>query len=327
LIDMNDHRPTSLTRRGLFGAGAGAAALLAGAAPAGAAAAPARGKSAMSLRWWGNNGWEIRVPGADGKSTKTILVDPWLTRFKTGTYTKAGADPNTRICVNEALIDHYVDSGELRADHILVTHGHYDHLTDVPYLAKKTGATVIGTETHLSLMLALGAPEDQLSVASGGEYLTFDGYTIRVLRSLHSATGVRKQVAFPGTRPISRRDRPRVIKDLVEGGTLAYQVTGGGRSVLDFGGANFVESELAGLEPDVVLMPVGGAAVYSYAARMLQAVGLPDVVLPTHWDDFDYPLGEPARDTGQLEALRSAVAGASPSTAFVVLDHLETYVP
>jgi L-ascorbate metabolism protein UlaG (beta-lactamase superfamily) len=318
---VNDQR---FSRRGLFGVGAGAAAVFAGAAPALAAASP--GNSTLSLRWWGNNSWEIRVPSADGKSTKTVLIDPWLTRFKTGTYTKEGADPKTRIEVNKPLIDGYVDSGELRADHILVTHGHYDHLTDVPYLAEKTGATVIGTETHLSLMLALGAPEGQLAVASGGEYLSFDGYTIRVLRALHSATGPRAQVAFPGTRPISRRDRPEVIKDLVEGGTLAYQVTGGGASVLDFGGANFVESELAGLNPNVLLMPVGGGNVSGYTTRMLNALGKPPTIVPTHWDDFDYPLGEPARDAGQLEALRKAVAAASPASAFVVLDHLETYV-
>jgi L-ascorbate metabolism protein UlaG (beta-lactamase superfamily) len=281
----------------------------------------------MTLRWWGNNSWEIRVPSADGKSVKTVLIDPWLTRFKTGTYTKAGADPNTPISVNKLLIDHHLDSGELRADHILVTHGHYDHLSDVPYLAQRTKATVIGTETHLSLLLALGAPEAQLAVASGGEYLNFDGYTIRVLRSLHSATGARAQVPYPGSRPLSRRDEPKVIKDLVEGGTLAYEVTGGGASVVDFGGSNFVESELTGLEPDVVLMPVGGASVNAYAKRMLRVLGHPRFVVPTHWDDFDYPLGEPARDVGGLEPLRAGVAEASPSSRFVVLDHLGTFIP
>lgn len=171
----------------------------------------------MTLRWWGNNSWEIRVPGSTG--TKTILIDPWLTRFKTGTYTPQGADPKTPLSVNEALIDGYLDRGELRADHILVTHGHYDHLTDVPYLAKRTGATVFGTETHLSLMAALGAPEDQLAIAHGGEDLTFDGYSIRIFRSLHSATGDRARVPFPArarcrgvTSPRSSRTSTRAAR-------------------------------------------------------------------------------------------------------------------
>jgi len=315
---------TGLSRRGLFGAGAAAATILAGVPGASAASAP-RGTSRMTLRWWGNNGWEIRVPGSAG--TKTVLIDPWLTRFKTGTYTPAGADPRTPLSVNKALIDGYLDRGELRADHILVTHGHYDHLTDVPYLAKRTGATVLGTETHLSLVAALGAPEDQLSIASGGEDLTFDGYSIRVLRSLHSATGERARVPFPGSRPLSRRDRPKVIEDLVEGGTLAYQVTGGGASVLDFGGSNYVESELAGLRPDVVLVPVGGAKVTQYVPRLLRTLGNPAHVAATHWDDFDLPLGQAHDPNGGLEVLRKAVAVASPASGFVVLDHLGEFTP
>jgi L-ascorbate metabolism protein UlaG (beta-lactamase superfamily) len=315
---------TGLSRRGLFGAGAAAATILAGVSAASAAPAP-RGTSRMTLRWWGNNGWEIRVPGSTG--TKTVLIDPWLTRFKTGTYTPAGADPRTPLSVNKALIDGYLDRGELRADHILVTHGHYDHLTDVPYLAKRTGATVIGTETHLSLMAALGAPQDQLAIASGGEDLTFDGYSIRVMRSLHSATGDRARVAFPGSRPLSRRDRPRVIEDLVEGGTLGYQVTGGGASVLDFGGSNYVESELTGLRPDVVLVPAGGAKVTQYVPRLLRTLGNPVHVAATHWDDFDLPLGQAKDPNGGLEVLRKAVAAASPASEFVVLDHLGEFAP
>jgi L-ascorbate metabolism protein UlaG (beta-lactamase superfamily) len=306
-----------LSRRGLFGAGAAAAAILAGAPPAEAAA----GGSGMVLRWWGNNGWEIRI------GSKTILIDPWLTRFKTGTYTPAGADPRTPLTVNRALIDGYLDRGVLRADHILVTHGHYDHLTDVPYLAKRTGATVFGTETHLSLMAALGAPEDQLAIASGGEDLTFDGYSIRILRSLHSATGERARVPFPGSRPLSRRDRPRVIEDLFEGGTLAYAVSGGGASVVDFGGSNYVESELAGLRPDVVLLPVGGAKVTQYVPRLLRTLGNPRLVAATHWDDFDLPLGQAHDPNGGVEVLRKAVTAASPASEFVVLDHLGSFTP
>ncbi|MEU2178571.1 MULTISPECIES: MBL fold metallo-hydrolase [Nocardia] len=321
-------------RREFFGATAGAAALTGlvacstkdSANEKAAAPVSAGGSSGgVTLRWWGNNSWEIRLPGG-----KVVLIDPWLTRFHTGTYTAEGADPQTPITVDTALIDRYVDSGELRADHILVTHGHYDHLADVPYLAKKTGATVLGTETHLNLMAALGAPEQQLALATGGEFLRFDGYTIRVLRSLHSASGPRATVAFAGTRPglgTGNLPQPRVIRDLVEGGTLAYEVSGGGVSVLDFGGSNYIESEVAGLRPDVLLLPAGGGKIQDYVARLLRATGNPRYVLPTHWDDFDHPLTEPARDWGGLEPLRAAVAAAAPHSTFVTVDHLQTFTP
>jgi L-ascorbate metabolism protein UlaG (beta-lactamase superfamily) len=315
---------TELKRRGFLGV---AAALAGGATLAGGGgrAAAAGASGGLTLRWWGNNSWEIRLPGGT-----TVLIDPWLTRFKTGTYTPEGANPRTRLEVDTPLIDSYVDSGELRADHILVTHGHYDHLADVPYLAKRTGATVLGTETHLNLMAALGAPKGQLSLVTGGEQLNFGDCTIHVLRSLHSASGDRATVAFPGTRPgygAGRLPKPTTIQDLVEGGTLAYQVSGGGVSVLDFGGSNYVESEVAGLRPDIVLLPAGGGKIVDYVSRLLRATGHPRYVIPTHWDDFDYPLAEPARDWGGLEPLRAAVAAASPTSTFRVVDHLETFTP
>ncbi|WP_461030647.1 MBL fold metallo-hydrolase, partial [Streptomyces sparsus] len=286
-----------------------------------AAGAADGGRPAVRLRWLGNNGWEIRI--GSGARAATVLIDPWLTRFRTGTYTEPGADPRTPITVDTALLDRH----RLRADQILVTHGHYDHLPDVPHLAERTGATVFGTESHVNMLRALGAPQDQLSPVSGGEHLQFDGYTVRVLRSLHSMVGEHPRVPYPGTRPGGVPPRPQVISDLVEGGTLAYCVTlANGFSIVDFGGSNFDEAALAGVRADVVMIQPGGASVHAYVPRLLRALGDPEWVLPTHWDDFDHPLGR-ARDWGGLDALREAVRDASPRSRFVPLEHLGTFTP
>jgi L-ascorbate metabolism protein UlaG (beta-lactamase superfamily) len=320
----------AVTRRRLLGGAAGLAAAGSLAAAGGIAttdaatdgtAAGARalrpGASGVTLRWLGNNSWELRFGGT------TVLIDPWLTRFRTGTYGPSGADPETPITSDPATIDRYVT----RADLVLVTHGHYDHLPDVPYIAQRTGATVLGTETHLNLLRALGAPGDQLSEVRGGEHIQFDGFAVQVLRSAHSLSGPRRRVTYAGTRPAAPPPRPQVIRELVEGGSLAYMVTVGGTAVLDLGSANYVRRELEGLRPDVVLLQPGGATVVDYVGELMEALGRPPVVVPTHWDDFDFPLDEPARDWGGLEALRAAVRSVSPRTDFVVVDHLEELTP
>lgn len=267
-----------------------------------------------TIRWLGNNGWELRSDG------QTVLIDPWLTRFHTGTYTPAGADPNTPITVDRDLIDANITTADL----ILVTHGHYDHLPDIPHIAERTGATVLGTETHCNLLRALGAPPPQLSVVRGGERLRFGAVDVTVVPSLHSATGPRARVAFPGTVPSNHTPKPLVIADLLEGGTLAYHVTIGGFSVMNFGGANYLPHELRGLRPDCLLLPTGGAAIPRYVAELFDLLGHPRFVLPTHWDDFDIPFNLPARDAGGLQPLRQAVAKASPRSKFIVPEQNET---
>ena len=264
----------------------------------------------VEFTWWGNHAWQIRC----GKAV--VLTDPWLTRFKTGTYAPEGADPKTPLVSKPAVIDRYVST----ADAILVHHGHYDHLPDVPYIARKTKATVLGNETHLNLLRALRAPGDQLSQVTGGEYLPFEGFTIEVFKSLHSCGGARHQFAFPGTRPGAVPARPRTIADLVEGGTLAYVIAIGGLRILSLSTAGFDPSALRDLQVDVVLAAPGGEP--GLTDRLLQTIKPVKTVIATHWDDFDQPLDKPAVDWGGLTKLRASVTAAG--STFVVVDHLQS---
>jgi L-ascorbate metabolism protein UlaG (beta-lactamase superfamily) len=292
----------------IVGAGGVAGVRVAGAADAASAGGGTR--EPVEFTWWGNHAWQIRC----GKYV--VLTDPWLTRFHTGTYSPAGADPTTRIVSEPAVIDRYVST----ADAILVHHGHYDHLPDVPYIARKTKATVLGNETHLNLLRALCAPADQLSQVTGGEYLPFEGFTIEVFKSLHSCGGKRHQFAFPGTRPGAVPARPRTIADLVEGGTLAYVITIGGLRILSLSTAGFDPIALRDLQVDVVLAAPGGEP--GVTDRLLQTLKPVKTVIATHWDDFDQPLDKPAVDWGGLTKLRAAATAAGSS--FVVVDHLQT---
>ncbi len=114
----------------------------------GAEAAPkggGPGGSGVNFTWFGTNGWEINI------GNKTILTDPWFGRFDTGFF--AGKfDPKTPFKTDEAFVDQHIK----KADQILIGHGHWDHMADIPYIAKKTGAMVIGSETHGNVLRAAG---------------------------------------------------------------------------------------------------------------------------------------------------------------------------
>ena len=307
-----------LSRRGMLtGAAAVGATGVIGLATRGEAATPQAATQAttevtrepVELTWFGTHAWQLR----SGKHT--VLTDPWLTRFKTGTFTPEGANPRTKLVINRAVIDRYLTT----ADAILVHHGHYDHMADVPYVARKTQATVLGTESHVNMLKALQTPEELLSPVRGGEYLPFEGFTVEVFPSLHSCGGKRHTYAYPGYRLDRVPPRPRVIEDLVEGGTLAYVITIGGLRILSLSTANFDPIALKDLQVDVVLAAPGGEP--GITDRLLRTIKPVKKVIVTHWDDFDQPLDEPAVPWTDLTKLRTSVETAGAE--FVVLDHLE----
>jgi len=144
------------------------------------------GTAGVNFKWFGTNGWEIAF------GSKTILIDPWFNRFESG-FLQNTLKMDTVMPTDTTLIDQHVK----QADQILIGHGHWDHMADVPYIAKKTGAMVIGSESHANCMRAAGVPEGKIVQVKGGEYMQFDGYTIEVFPSVHSMGGTKKY-AVPG---------------------------------------------------------------------------------------------------------------------------------
>ncbi|WP_331766377.1 MBL fold metallo-hydrolase [Embleya sp. NBC_00896] len=318
--------------RGAVLGGAGVAAGLTAASPAQAAEAvpipeaetvePARKSVGVGLRWLGVAGWEISFDG------RVLYFDPYLSRFD---YRLQGGALRTDPRVIEGLLA----SGRLAGppELIMVSHGHWDHMADVPYLLgrkewKQGTIDTIGTETHAHLLRAMGV-ERSVIVASGGEYLAFAGgaYTVEVIRSLHSQSGGHGFFA-PGTRT-APPPPPATIDDLVEGGTLAYQVTVPGRlKVLMFGGTNFVERELAGLRPDVVVVSMTDfSTVHEYLPRLLTALGGPRYVIPSHHDDmitgYDDPNLPKTVRAQAVTDLRDAIRRAGLPSRVLPVAHLQ----
>ncbi|MBM0260678.1 MBL fold metallo-hydrolase, partial [Micromonospora sp. 4G55] len=275
-------------------------------------------QGAVSFRWWGTSGWRIDI------GDRTVLVDPYLSRYDTGLF-RGAFDPATPLTVDTAVVDSLVD----RATTVLVTHTHWDHYNDVPHIAKKTGARVFGTLTAYHLGLAYGLPASQLSPVKGGEVLDFGDHTVEVVSSLHSRNAG-WSMAFPGVR-VSQPTRPAAIADLPEGDTLAYQVrVDGGPSVFFMGASDFAERNLTGLAPDVAMVALQSTtATADYVPRLMAALDHPKVVVPVHWDNFETPLANPPvvgpADRRRLDDLVAAVRRASPRTRVLVPEYGTAY--
>jgi L-ascorbate metabolism protein UlaG (beta-lactamase superfamily) len=226
-----------------------------------------------------------------------------------------------------------IDAHIQRADFIFITHTHYDHVLDAPYIASKTGATIIGTESTYNFARAHGISGEKLIVVRGGEDYEFGTLSVKVIPSLHGvlrrAPNRRRDPNAPlppAVFPSNSKPPFRVGELLIEGGTLAYLIRIGGRHILAFGSMNYIEREVQGLRPDVVLM---GAMperreIYDYTGRLLRALGYPRLVLPTHWDRFNVTYEVPQEPALQrLQSFIAEVKAVSPKSKIIVPKYFE----
>jgi len=279
------------------------------------------------LKYLGTAGWEI----ADG--TTAILVDPYLSRINGpappggGSSHSFAGDTRKAYGWNDVASPDVaaIDSHIQRADFVLVTHTHYDHILDVPHIALKTRAVVIGTESTENVTRAYGVPEAQLITVRGGEDYQFSSFSLKVIPSIHSPLD-HKHYFSSATAP-SGMKAPLTLEQIhPEGGTLAYLIRFHGHQILAFGGMNYIEREIVGLEPDVALIGAGASRkeIYDYSGRLMRDLHYPALVLPTHWDNFLAPYGasqQPALDA--LQSFVQEIVAASPKTRVIVPKYFE----
>jgi L-ascorbate metabolism protein UlaG (beta-lactamase superfamily) len=280
----------------------------------------------VSLEYMGAAGWRI----TDG--TRVILIDPYLSRIigpppPGRVFARAPGDTRPVYGWDDVTVPDVaaIDSHVKRADFILVTHTHYDHVMDVPHIALKTKATVIGTESTENIMRAYRVPEEQLITVRGGEDYDFGGLSIKVVPSLHTALD-HKHYFSSATSPAGMK-APLTLRQMhPEGSTLAYLIRFHGHQILAFGGMNYIEREIEGLRPDVVLVGASPSRreIYDYTGRLMRNLGFPPLVLPTHWDDFMVPYTASQSDSiAALQSFVREVAAASPKTKVIMPNYFE----
>ena len=220
----------------------------------------------LEMTYFGAAGWRI----SDG--SVVVLIDPWPSRLKYG----GGGHPDddrpdfdrTDLAWSDTtLIDELIPE----ADYILVHHGHFDHLGDVPYIAGKTGAKVIGTETTIMILRAYGIPESQLYAVGGGEDYDFGDFSVRVVPAIHSALNERHYFDSRRYDRTTQLQAPLRIEQFIEGGSLSFFARFDSHTVLTMGSMNFIEREYEGLEPDILLAGINGSrlGLYDYDRRLL----------------------------------------------------------
>ncbi len=190
-------------------------------------------------------------------------------------------------------------------------------------ISRRTGAVIIGSETAANLARAWAVPDSNLITVMGGEDYAFDeGFSIRVVPSIHSALDDKRYFnngrGIAGTAPRGLK-APLTRRDYQEGGSFAYLIRIGGHEVLAMGSMNYLEREMEGLRPDVALVGANSQRleIHDFTGRLMRALGFPAVVIPSHADNYGNP-SPGAAALADKQRFIAEVNAASPASRVIV---------
>lgn len=265
----------------------------------------------LQIEWLGAAGYRLRYHGA------TLLIDPYVSRVPV----------RNLVCAIPALPDAAMIDRVFPRDEevvgVLIGHAHFDHAVDAPALARRHGCPVLGSRSVAALMRVHGLNAQAVEVEPYRRY-ELDPFTVTFVPSTHSKLILGLKVPFDGELTCAQ------FGCLTPGGYRCGQVWGihvevGDTTLYHQGSAALIDDAIRHRGVDVFLAGIAGRSfTRNYWGRILRRLE-PDVVVPSHYDDFFRPLSAPMHFSPnvRLEAVPDEVAAVSREIRVATLPRIE----
>jgi L-ascorbate metabolism protein UlaG (beta-lactamase superfamily) len=264
----------------------------------------------MAAMWWRDTGSAAPVTAhqfnarwigdgtvliGDGRSA--ILVDPYFSRLPRERVLRGVVAPDTdRV---DATLRR---AGAEKLLAVVSTHTTFDHAMDVPLVAARTDADIVGSASLMNVARGSAIPERRLRTFENGDVLAYDEFKIMAVPSPSSLSGndsLEGDIDVPLRPPVSARAYRA-------GRCYSLIVEHDGRRLLIVGRPSFAPGSMLGVDADVVFLSIDGLAEKGerFAAeywREVVATTHASLVVLTQWDDRSYPLEQGVRPPSQTD--------------------------
>jgi L-ascorbate metabolism protein UlaG (beta-lactamase superfamily) len=274
-------------------------------------AAPLPLPPGLEIEWLGVSGYRLTFEGV------SIFIDPFVSRVPLrNLFLRRTALPD------EATIERYVSAPGPVAG-VLVGHTHWDHALDAPAIAKRFRTKAYGSDSLARLMRLHGAGGLAVEVDPGKPY-ELGPFVVTFVPSRHSKLILGRKVPFDGPLTCDELD------SLSPGAYKCGQVWGirievAGKSLYHQGSCNLDDDALGKDPVDIFLAGVAGRSVTPrYWERVLSRLD-PEVVVPTHYDNFFVPLGKAETFVrgAKLEELPAEIGAVSRDARLAALPRVD----
>jgi L-ascorbate metabolism protein UlaG (beta-lactamase superfamily) len=265
----------------------------------------------LEVEWLGVSGYRLSFEG------HTLLVDPYLSRVPFRDLLL-----RRRALPDPGALERLVDAPGATVG-VLVGHTHFDHAVDAPELARRLSCDAYGSRSLVNLMGLHGLAERGVEVEP---YRTYElgPFEVSFTPSAHSKLLLGLAVPYDGELTCEHLD------GLCPGAYRCGQVWGisiavAGVRFYHQGSADLIDDALRERKVDYFLAGIAGRSFTDEYWRRILTRLQPRAVVPTHYDNFFRPLGQPLEFVAnvQLAALPEEIGAVSREIEIAALPRVD----